>query len=77
MNAFLLYGYCETRSHVSGSAGLAEGPPVRVGLYTLTAAFPKQETYGLSLQMRRAAVSIPPTSLRDSVVAARRIRLDA
>jgi four helix bundle protein len=27
--------------------------------YTLTAAFPKQETYGLCLQMRRAAVSIP------------------
>jgi four helix bundle protein len=24
-----------------------------------TAAFPKHETYGLSLQMRRAAVSIP------------------
>ena len=28
-------------------------------LYALTAALPKQETYGLSLQMRRAAVSIP------------------
>jgi len=28
-------------------------------VYTFTAAFPKQETYGLSLQMRRAAVSIP------------------
>lgn len=27
-------------------------------VYSLTAAFPKQETYGLSLQMRRAAVSI-------------------
>lgn len=27
--------------------------------YALTAAFPKQETYGLSLQFRRAAVSIP------------------
>jgi len=27
-------------------------------VYTLTAAFPKQETYGLSSQMRRAAVSI-------------------
>lgn len=28
-------------------------------IYTLTAAFPKSETYGLTLQMRRAAVSIP------------------
>ena len=27
--------------------------------YTLTATFPKQEIYGLALQMRRAAVSIP------------------
>ncbi|MGC2110130.1 MAG: four helix bundle protein [Candidatus Korobacteraceae bacterium] len=27
--------------------------------YPFTAAFPKQETYGLALQMRRAAVSIP------------------
>ena len=27
--------------------------------YRLTAKFPKPETYGLSLQMRRAAVSIP------------------
>ncbi|HME08243.1 MAG TPA: four helix bundle protein [Bryobacteraceae bacterium] len=27
--------------------------------YSFTAGFPKQETYGLSLQMRRAAVSIP------------------
>jgi len=28
-------------------------------IHALTAALPKQETYGLSLQMRRAAVSIP------------------
>jgi four helix bundle protein len=28
-------------------------------VYTLTGLFRKQETYGLSLQMRRAAVSIP------------------
>lgn len=30
-----------------------------LAIYALTAAFPKPETYGLSLQMRRAAVSIP------------------
>ena len=28
-------------------------------VYGFTVAFPKQETYGLSLQMRRAGVSIP------------------
>lgn len=28
-------------------------------VYALTTTFPRQETYGLSLQMRRAAVSIP------------------
>src|SRR5258708_8398182 len=31
-----------------------------LALYAFTAAFPKQETYGLRSQMRRAAVSIPP-----------------
>jgi four helix bundle protein len=30
-----------------------------LGVYTYTATFPKHETYGLSSQMRRAAVSIP------------------
>jgi four helix bundle protein len=30
-----------------------------LAVYPLTTAFPKQETYALSLQMRRAAVSIP------------------
>ena len=30
-----------------------------LNVYAFTALFPKQETYGLSLQMRRAAVSIP------------------
>ena len=28
-------------------------------VYTLTAKFPKEELYGLTLQMRKAAVSIP------------------
>ena len=45
-------------------------------VYAFTAVLPKQETYGLSLQMRRAAVSIPgPTLPRGSVVAAKRTRL--
>ena len=30
-----------------------------LAVYAFTAGFPKQETYGLSLQMRRVAVSIP------------------
>ncbi len=30
-----------------------------LAVYSFTAGFPKQETYGLSVQMRRAAVSIP------------------
>ncbi len=30
-----------------------------LAVYLLTAVFPRQEAYGLSLQMRRAAVSIP------------------
>jgi four helix bundle protein len=38
---------------------MAEGPWVRAAGNAFTAAFPKPETYGLSLQMRRAAVSIP------------------
>jgi hypothetical protein len=30
-----------------------------LAVYSFTASFPKQETYGLALQMRRAAVSVP------------------
>ena len=30
-----------------------------LAVYALTAGFPRQETYGLAAQMRRAAVSIP------------------
>src|SRR5947208_13018013 len=30
-----------------------------LAVYSFTAGFPKTETYGLALQMRRAAVSVP------------------
>ena len=30
-----------------------------LAVYSFTARFPKQETYGLTLQMRRAAISVP------------------
>jgi hypothetical protein len=38
-----------------------------LAVYAFTATFPKHETYGLSLQMRRAAVSIPANLAEGSV----------
>ena len=35
-----------------------------VDVYALTEMFPQQEVYGLTSQMRRAAVSIPSNSLK-------------
>lgn len=36
-----------------------EGMALAKDVYTATAAFPKEEIYGLTSQMRRAAVSLP------------------
>ena len=57
----LVYAPAETRRpQLSRPVGVAQSARVRSGcLHTSPRAFPKQETYGLSLQMRRAAVSIP------------------
>lgn len=41
-------------------------------IYELTAGFPKHETYGLSSQMRRSAVSIPSNVAEGSARATRR-----
>ena len=38
---------------------MAEGPPVRAGGLRFHSDVSQPETYGLALQMRRAAVSIP------------------
>jgi hypothetical protein len=59
VNASLLYGHFETSPDVSGSTGMAEGSPVRAGGILSHRGVPKQETYGLRLQKRRATVSIP------------------
>jgi four helix bundle protein len=55
-----VYAPTETRRpKLSRSIGVAQSARVRAGVYAFTAGFPKQETYGLALQTRRAAVSIP------------------
>jgi 23S rRNA-intervening sequence protein len=44
-------------------------------VYAFTAAFPKQETYGLHSRCAVQRYPFPPTSPRDSIVAAKRTRL--
>ena len=36
-----------------------KGVELSVSIYALTQSFPKEETFGLSLQIRRSAISIP------------------
>jgi len=49
-----------------------------LGVYALTATLPKQETYGLSSQMRVAQpYPSPPISPRDSAAAGNRTRPDS
>ena len=45
-----------------------------LAIYQFTGNLPKQETYGLSLQMRRAASRSPPISPKASASAASRTR---
>ena len=45
-----------------------------LAMYRYSAGFPKQETYAIAAQMRRAAVSIPATSRKDFENAGARIR---
>jgi hypothetical protein len=47
--------------------GLAESPPVCPCSLFLTATFLNFETYGLSRQMRKAAVSIPSSVVREGI----------
>lgn len=51
-----------TNTKLSGHRDLAawqEAMTLAKAIYKLTGAFPKEELYGLTSQMRRAAVSIP------------------
>ncbi|NCD34041.1 MAG: four helix bundle protein [Spartobacteria bacterium] len=47
------------RDHTKLRASFELADEVAVLLYSMTRVFPKEEVYGLTSQMRRAAVSIP------------------
>ena len=51
-----------------------KAPEFVLAVYAYTVGLPKQETYGLALQMRRAASRFPPISPKGFADAARRIK---
>jgi four helix bundle protein len=63
VNAFSPHALLRTGQDLSRSACMAKGPPVRAGSLPIHSGFPRQETYGLAMQLRRAAVSIPANIL--------------
>ena len=60
LNAYLFYA-CPQNSgtNVQDLVVWRKAHELVLAVYSFTAAFPKEETYGLTLQMRRAAVSVP------------------
>ena len=46
-------------------------------VYQVTAGFPREEMYGLTSQMRRAAVSVPSNIVEGCHVTARQITFDS
>jgi four helix bundle protein len=60
VGALVVYAPTQTyRAKLSRPRGVAQMHEFVLAVYGFTAGFPREETYGLALQMRRAAVSVP------------------